>query len=152
MRARGAMPLMLPNAGARPVAGTFVVAAGGAGGVRAVAAPVARRVEFARQLRVDAGVAAPAGVVVARADQLLVAVRGVELLARRALAVPAGDLLVVQLAVLGALPLLPVRSEKLGCSGQIAAIDDADDDALALGAGRCPDAGRAGQSEEGRRG
>ena len=83
-----------------PVAGTPSLPPAVAGGVRAVAAAVARRVEFPRELRVDAGVAAPAGVVVTRADQLLVAVRGVELLARDAPAVPARDLLVVQLAVL----------------------------------------------------
>ena len=119
MRARGAMPLILPNAAAGPVAGTLGVAARGGGGVGAVAAVVARRVELLRQLRLDAGVAAPAGVVVARADQLLIAVAAGEGFARRALAVPAGDLLVASLPSFVALPLTPVRSEKLGCSGQM---------------------------------
>jgi hypothetical protein len=54
-----------------------------------VAVVVARRVELERQVGIDAGVAAEAGVVEARADQLLVAVRGVEGFAGHALAIPA---------------------------------------------------------------
>src|SRR6185436_298460 len=76
------------------------VAGRGGRGVRAVPAPVAGRVEFPRHRFVDARVAAEARVVVARADQLLVAVARGERLAGHAAAVPAGDLLVAEPAVL----------------------------------------------------
>ncbi len=101
--------------------------------------------------RVDARVAAPAGVVVARADQLLVAVGGVELLAGRALAVPAGDLLVVELAVLGGVAVGAGAVGEARALGPDAAVDDADDDAFAGGAGLLPEAVAARQAEEVRR-
>src|SRR4030095_11524122 len=65
--------------------GDTVVAARGGRRVGAVTGPVARRIEFEGEERVDRCVAAPAGVVIPRADQLLVAVAGVECLAPRAL-------------------------------------------------------------------
>jgi len=66
--------------------------------VGAVAVGVTGRVELVGEELVDGGVPAPAGVVVLRADELLVAQGGVELLAWGALAIPAGDLLVDELA------------------------------------------------------
>ena len=61
-----------------------------------------------------------------RADQLLVAHRGVERLARLALAVPAGNLLVDELAV----RRVALVGEAL-VLGPDARVDDADDDVLA---------------------
>ena len=128
MRARGAMPLIGAEHGRRAGGRDAIIAARSGGRVRAVAAVVARRVVLPGQLRVDAGVAAPASVVVLRADQLLVAVGGGELLAGDAPAVPAGDLLVAQLAVLGAIAVQAGAVREARVLGPDAAVDDADDD------------------------
>ena len=102
------------------------------GSVRAVTAEVTRRIEFPGQLRVDAGVAAPPRVEVLRANQLLVAVRRIELFAGHAPAVPAGDLLIVQLAVLAGVAVRPRAVREAQALRPDAAVDDADNDVLAL--------------------
>ena len=83
MRARGAMPLIVPNTDAAPGRRHAVVAAGGRRRVGAVAVVVARRDELPRTLRLEARVAAPRGVEVLRADELL-------LQSRRRTALPSG--------------------------------------------------------------
>ena len=130
MRARGAIPLMLPNTAAGPVVGTPLLPPA----VDAVCVPwpSKSRGELNSQgkLGVDAVVAAPTGVEILGADQLLVAHRGVECFAGHALAVPAWDLLVVQLTVFGG---VAVRSGAVGEAQALrpdAAVDDADDDAF----------------------
>ena len=154
IRARGAMPLMLPKTRSRARCGDAVVAAGGRRGVRSVAVVVADRVELPGPLGIDAGVAAPGGVEVLGADELLVAHRGVERFAGGALAVPAGDLLVGELAVLGGVAVLagPVREAQ--ALRPDARVDDPDDDVLAGAADAAeliPEAARRGQAEEVRR-
>src|SRR4026209_148041 len=93
--------------------------------------PVARRVELEREQPVDLGVSALTRVLIARADQLLVAVRRRETLTRCALAVPAGKLLVRELAVLRR---IAVRAGAVGEAQALrpgASVDHADDDVLA---------------------
>src|SRR3990172_4645517 len=104
-RARGAMPLIVPNTAAGPV-------------------PVDDRVAAQRAAR-------PGRVEVLRPDELLVAVGLEEALAVHAPAVPAGDLLERQLAVLGG---IAVEARPVGEAERLrpdARIDDADDDVLA---------------------
>ena len=114
---------------------------------------VTRGVELRRELLVDASVAAESGVVVAGADELLVAVGGLELLALLALAVPARNLLVEELAI-----GVAVRDARV--LGPDAAVDDSDDHVLARAAGLLGAAGAAelvpqsvgvGEAEERRR-
>ena len=134
----------------RPGGSHIRIAAGGGRGVRAMAIGVARRVELVGELRLDGCVAAKASVVIARSDQLLVAVRGIESLARRALAVPARDLLIRQLAVLAGIAVEPSAVGEARVLGPDAGVDDADDHALALGLG-IPEAGGACEAQEVRR-
>ena len=118
-----------------------------------VAVIVARRNELVGQHGKHARVAAVAFVVVARADQLLVAVAAVERGAWLALAVPARDLLVTQLAVLGAVAVGAGAVGKARMLGRDAAVDDADDDVLALHAWHVPQPFGFGDAQEvGRRG
>ena len=98
-----------------------------------MATGVARRVVLIREARRDAGVAAETGVEETCADQLLVAMRGVEGVARGALAVPARNLLVRQLAVLGGVAVGPGAVRKTQAFGPDAGVDDADDDAFTFG-------------------
>ena len=116
---------------------------------------VAGRVEFEGQGRVDGGVAAPALVVVLGADQLLVAHRGVEFFAGGAFAVPAGDLLVAQLAILGAVAVEAGAVRIAQALGPDAAIYDTDDDVFTTAtdpAELIPQSAGISQAEEGRGG
>ena len=122
--------------------------------MRAVAAEVARRVVFPRQLGVNACVASPTLVEVLRANQLLVAVGGREGFAGRAFAVPARDLLVAQLAAFGIIAVAPRAVGEAGVLGPDAAVNNADDDVLtgaAHAAQLFPQAVCFGQAEECRR-
>src|SRR5512138_3414019 len=78
-----------------------MVAAGGGGSVGAVAVVIAHRVELPGALGIDARIATSGFVEILGADQLLVAHRSIKFLTGGALAVPTGDLLVAQLAILG---------------------------------------------------
>src|SRR4051812_8760626 len=78
---------------------------GGRRRMGAVAVVVAGRVEFPRLVGIDTRIATLAGVVVASADQLLVAVRRVERFTVLTLPVPVGHVVVIQLAVLGTVPV-----------------------------------------------
>ena len=118
--------------------------------MRAVAVGVARRVELVREVGLDAGIAAKTRVEELRADQLLVAVTGGEGFARSALTVPARNLLVAELGVLGAIAVDVGAVGEAGVLGPDAAVDDADDNVLAFGFGS-PESDRPGQAEERRR-
>src|SRR5207244_8983013 len=99
--------------------------------MRAVTVVVAYRVEFPWALGGHRLIAAPARVVILRADQLLIAHRRIELLAGGALAVPAGNLVIAQTLVLVAAAIRARAIGKAQAFGPDAGIDHADDDAVA---------------------
>ena len=124
------------------------IAARRGGCVGAVTIRVAWRIEVGGKGRVDAGVATEAGVVVARADQFVVAVGGGKGLARGALAVPAGDLPVVQLTVRGGVAIDAGSVREAGMFWPRAGVHDADDHVFAGRAGRAVKAGRPGEAQK----
>jgi beta-glucosidase-like glycosyl hydrolase len=119
-----------------------------------VAVVVARRVELPRPLRVDAGVAAPRRVEVARADQLVVAVVAAELLAALAAVAPAAHVVVDEAARRGRDTVMRFAVGEAEALRPDAGVDDADDDVL-TGAARAgelaPEPARLVDAEERRR-
>ena len=112
---------------------------------------ITRRGKLPWSLGLQPGIAAPRRVEPLRTDDLLIALRRRERFARRTFAVPAGNLLVAELA---ALPAIPVGAGAIGEAlvlGPDSRVDDADDDALARvldTTGVIPQSAELVQSEE----